>query len=137
MLPFEARDVITIGGWAVSGTGRPLALRPRFATGLPWTILRRRANALDEETRGPSGHDPWPGSTSQSWRSGELSGSTAPRSGGCGCLVVGSVGFAPRPGVAHRGSDHQDDAEPDHHIAHGEDVGERDPGGQREDIGQG
>src|SRR3954469_14924984 len=38
------------GGWAVS-RGRPLALRPRFATGLPWTVLQRRTIALDRNLR--------------------------------------------------------------------------------------
>ena len=46
-----------------SVTGRSLALRPRLATGLPWTRLRRRMEVLDTDNRTNRRPRPWPIST--------------------------------------------------------------------------
>src|SRR3990170_3084605 len=52
-----------LGGRAVSSLGRSLALRPRLATGLPWTITERWRRTSSRGTNlGPwvgGGHSPW------------------------------------------------------------------------------
>ena len=110
-----------------SSEGRSLALRPRLATGLPWTRIHRGADIAPYRERGCAA----PSATTSNVRVALLhrvSASGAPPRRRCR--------GATRPASMHR-RDHRDGRpDTDQDVADAEDVGHRDPGRHREQVGQ-